>query len=331
MAKYKVYISDYDYPDNSIEKSILEPIGAEVIGLHCKSGEGLGEFAKDADVILQQYAKIPRATIEKLKKCKAICRYGIGTDIVDVIAAHEHGIMVTNVPDYCIDEVADHTLTLALTLIRRIPMYSAATKAGKWHWKEANGTIHRLREMTWGLIGFGRIAQNISRKIPALGFTIIANDPYVSESYINTFGAKKVDLETLLRNADVVNIMCPATTETYHIIDKKALRMMKTNAVLINCSRGKNVNNKALYVALKEGWIASAGLDDIEEEPAKMNDWTPDCNPLFKLDNCIITPHVAYVSEESLKECRKVAAENAKAVLLGKPPMNLVKPKELTR
>jgi len=101
--------------------------------------------------------------------------------------------------------------------------------------------------------------------------------------------------------------------------------------VLINCSRGKNVNNKALYVALKEGWIASAGLDDIEEEPAKMNDWTPDCNPLFKLDNCIITPHVAYVSEESLKECRKVAAENAKAVLLGKPPMNLVKPKELTR
>lgn len=328
MAKYKVYISDYDYPDINIEKSILEPIGAEVIGLNCKSGEELAELAQDADVILQQYAKISRATIEKLKKCKAICRYGIGTDIVDVKAAYEHNILVTNVPDYCIDEVADHTLALALTLIRRIPMYSAATKAGKWHWKEANGTIHRLREMTWGLIGFGRIAQNISRKILALGFTLISNDPYVSESYINTFGVKKVDLETLLKNADVVNVMCPATPDTYHIIDEKALKMMKSNAVLINCSRGKNVDNKALYVALKEGWIASAGLDDTEEEPAKMNDWTPDCNHLFKLDNCIITPHVAYVSEESLKECRKVAAENAKAVLLGKRPMNIVKSRE---
>lgn len=328
MAKYKVYISDYDYPDNSIEKSILEPIGAEVIGLHCNTGEGLAEKAADADVILQQYANIPRATIEKLTQCKAICRYGIGVDIVDVKAAYENGIVVTNVPDYCLDEVADHTIALAFHLLRRIPMYDSASKSGRWHWKEGGGVIHRFRKSTWGIIAFGRIAQNIARKIKVFGFDVISYDPYVSESFMNSYGVKKVGLEDLFKRSDVVCVMSPSTPETYHIVDDKALKMMKSNAVLINTSRGKNVDNEALYKALTEGWIASAALDDTEEEPAHLDDWTPECNPLFFLDNCIITPHVAYVSEESLQECRKVAAENAKSVLLGETPMDLVLPND---
>jgi D-3-phosphoglycerate dehydrogenase len=128
MSKFKVYVSDYDYPDLDIERSVLEPIGAEVIGLQSKTGENIAELAADADVILQQYAKIYRDTIEKLKNCKAICRYGTGVDIVDVEAAYEHGMIVTNVPDYSIDEVADHTITMGLMLLRRIPMYSQATR-----------------------------------------------------------------------------------------------------------------------------------------------------------------------------------------------------------
>jgi D-3-phosphoglycerate dehydrogenase len=327
MAKFKVYISDFDYPDNEIEKKILEPVGAEVIGLQCKTGENLAELAYDADVILQQYAKIPRSTIEKLKKCKAICRYGIGVDIVDVEAAYEHGMVVTNVPDYSLDEVADHSISLAFTLLRRIPMYDRAAKAGRWHWKESNGPIYRFRNSTWGLIGFGRIAQNISRKVQAFGFKVIAYDPYLSESYMATMGVQKTDLETLVRSADVVDVMCPATPDTYHIINESMLRMMKPHAVVINASRGKNVDNQALYTALQAGWIAGAGLDDTEEEPAKTAHWTPACNPLFSLDNCIITPHVAYVSVDSLQECRKIAAENARAVLLGETPLNLVKPR----
>ena len=182
MEKFKVYISDFDYPDNEIEKSILEPIGAEVIGLQCKSGEGLAEQAADADVILQQYAQIHRATIEKLGKCKAICRYGIGVDIVDVKAAYEHGMVVTNVPDYALDEVADHSIALAFMLLRRIPWYWKAAKEGKWHWSVSGGTIHRMRISTWGLIGFGRIAQNIARKVKAFNFSIVSYDPYVSET-----------------------------------------------------------------------------------------------------------------------------------------------------
>jgi D-3-phosphoglycerate dehydrogenase len=327
MAKFKVYISDYDYPDNEIEKSILEPIGAEVIGLQCRTGEGLAELAADANAILQQYARIPRATIEKLKVCKAICRYGTGVDIVDVEAAYEHGMVVTNVPDYAIDEVADHSISLALMLIRRIPWYAEATRAGRWHWSESRGPIQRLRDSTWGLIGFGRIAQNIARKVRAFNFHIIASDPYVSAGFMATYGVEKVDFETLLARSAVVNVMCPYTPETEHLINEQALRKMKKSAVLIDCSRGKIVDDRALYRALSEGWIASAGLDDTEEEPAKLDHWDPADNPLFSLQNCIITPHVAYVSEGSLQECRHVAAENAKAVLLGKTPPDLVRPR----
>lgn len=326
MRKFKVYISDFDYPDNEIEKSILEPIGAEVIGLQCKTGEGLTEQARDADAILQQYAKIPRSTIEKLEKCKVICRYGVGVDIVDVKAAYEHGMVVTNVPDYALDEVADHSIALALMLIRRIPWYAENTRAGRWHWSESKAPIHRLRNSTWGLIGFGRIAQNITRKVKSFNFKIIAYDPYVSEGFMATMGVGKVDLYNLLSSSHVVNVMCPHTPETEHMINETSLRKMRPEAVLINCARGKIVDNEALYKALSEGWIAAAGLDDTEEEPAKLEHWTPDMNPLFKLNNCFITPHIAYVSEESLQECRRVASENAKAVLLGKIPQNLVKP-----
>ena len=327
MADFKVYISDYDYPDNEIEKSVLEPIGARVIGLQCRTGEGLAGLAGDADAILQQYAKIPRSTIEKLTRCKAICRYGTGVDIVDVDAAYEHGMVVTNVPDYALDEVADHSIALALMLLRRIPWYAEGTRAGKWHWSESKGPMQRLRDSTWGLIGFGRIAQNLARKVRAFNFHIVSYDPYVSRGFMATFGVEKVELDALLAGSDVVDVMCPHTPETEHLVNETALGKMKKTAVLINCARGKIVDNRALYRALSEGWIASAGLDDTEEEPAKLESWKPADNPLFSLQNCFITPHVAYVSEGSLQECRRVAAENAKAVLLGKTPPDLVRPK----
>lgn len=326
MAKFKVYVSDYDYPDLDIERSVLEPIGAEVIGLKCNTGEELAELAADADAILQQYAKINRSTLEKLKNCKAICRYGTGVDIVDVQAAYDNGMVVTNVPDYAIEEVADHTISMGVMLLRRIPMYYRATKRGEWHWSASGGPIFRFRDSIWGLIGFGRIAQNIARKLQVFGFEVISYDPYVSKGFMKTNGVRKVELDELFTTANLVNVMCPYTPETHHIVDAEALEKMSEDAVLINCSRGKCVDNKALYDALVNGKIASAGLDDTEEEPAKMSNWTPDMNPLFTLENCFITPHSAYVSKSSLTECRYVAAENARAVLLGQRPMDIVKP-----
>jgi D-3-phosphoglycerate dehydrogenase / 2-oxoglutarate reductase len=326
MTKFRVYVSDYDYPDLEIERGVLEPIGAEVIGLQCRTGEGLADLAADADVILQQYARISRDTIAQLKRCKAICRYGIGVDIVDVKAASDYGIVVTNVPDYCLDEVADHTITLGFALLRRVFQFAAATRAGRWHWSAGGGPVPRFRGATAGLIGFGRIGVNIAHKLSAFGFSLLAFDPYVSQSYMRSFGVRKAELKKLLSESLLIIVMCPYTPETHHLIDHTTLSQMRSEAVLVNCSRAKVIDNQALYQALAAGRPGAAALDDIEEEPAKLDHWTPALNPLFNLDNCIITPHVAYVSEDSLKECRRVAAENARAVLLGENPPNLVAP-----
>ncbi len=325
MSKFKVYISDYDYPDNEIEKSILEPIGAEVIGLKCKTGEWLAALAHDADAILQQYAKIPRATIEKLTRCKVIARYGVGVDILDVQACRDHGIVVTNVPDYCLDEVADHAIANAFMLMRNLPHYNACVRRGSYQWQDWIAPIPRFRGATFGLLGFGRIAQNAARKLLAFGFHILAYDPYVSEGFMATNGVEKTDMETLFRQSDVVSIHSPHTPDTHHIVNAATLAMMKPSAYLVCTSRGKCVDNKALYDALKSGVIAGAAVDDPEEEPMKMDAWSPDMNPLFGLENFFCTPHTAYVSFQALQECRRVASNNVKAVLLGQRPPDLVK------
>jgi D-3-phosphoglycerate dehydrogenase len=323
---YRVYVTDYDYPDLAIEKAVLEPIGAEVIGLQCKSGEGLGELAADGDAVLQQYAKIPAATIAQLSKCKVIARYGIGVDIVDVEAAARAGITVTNVPDYCIEEVADHSISMAFTIIRSIPTYAASTRRGKWHWDEWDRPIRRMRGSVFGFVGFGRIAQNMARKLQAFGFDLIAYDPYVSESLMRSHGVKKAGLQELLAASDIVDVMCPYTPETHHLIDAEALALMKKGSLLVNCARGKVIDNTALYDALLSGHIAAAALDDTEEEPAKQMSWSPEDNKLFSLENCLVTPHVGYISQEALDEARRTAAENVRAVLLGQPPLNPVRP-----
>lgn len=321
---FKVYVTDCDYPDIAIERSILEPIGAEVVGLQDRSGADLVRLAGDADALLQQYATITAETIRGLPSCKVIARYGIGVDIIDVDAAAAAGIVVTNVPDYCIEEVADHSISMAFTLIRSIPSYAAATRAGRWHWSDWSHPIRRMRGSVFGFVGFGRIAQNMARKLHAFGFELLAYDPYVSESLMHSHGVRKVALAELLAVADLVDVMCPWTPETDRLIDATALARMKPGALLVNCARGKIVDNAALYEALVSGHLAAAALDDPEEEPAHLEHWSPDHNPLFSLENCIVTPHAAYISQEALDECRRTAAENVRAVLLGEPPANPV-------
>ena len=325
MSKFKVYISDFDYPDNEIEKSILEPIGAEVIGLKCNTGEGLAELAQDADAIMQQYAKIPRTTIEKLTKCKVIARYGIGVDILDVQACRDYGIVVTNVPDYCLDEVADHAIASAFMLMRNIPHYNQCVHNGSYRWQDWLAPIPRFRGATFGLLGFGRIAQNVARKLHMFGFRVIAYDPYVSESFMATNGVRKVELHPLFSESDIVSIHTPHTPDTHHIVNAETLALMKPAAYVVCTARGKCIDNKALYDALIAKKIAGAAVDDPEEEPMKAEYWSPDDNPLFRLDNFFCTPHSAYVSYQSLQECRKVASANVKAVLLGQIPPNPVR------
>jgi D-3-phosphoglycerate dehydrogenase / 2-oxoglutarate reductase len=186
--------------------------------------------------------------------------------------------------------------------------------------------VYRFRDLVWGLIGFGRIAQNMARKLLAFGFEIVAYDPYVSASYMKTCGVRKVALDEVLARAQLVCVMCPYTAETHQLLNAAAFARMRPGAMLVNTTRGKIVDNHALHEALAAGHLAAAALDDTEEEPAKLERWSPATNPLFSHPNCFVTPHVAYVSVEALTECRRVAAENARAVLLGEPPPNPVPP-----
>jgi D-3-phosphoglycerate dehydrogenase len=320
MARFKIYVTDYDYPNIDIEKSELEPIGAEVVGLKCKDGVGLAEKAMDADALLVQYAPVTEATIAAIPNLKHIARYGIGYDNVDVNAAIARGITCTHVRDYCTEEVADHNLALVLMLARRIPMFIEETKNGKWHWSETGAPVHRLTQLTLGVIGFGRIGRAIVHRARPFGFKIISHDPFLEPQVLSKEGVEAVGFEDVVARSDILCVQCPYIEETHHLIGEKELRSMKDTAVLINCARGKIVDNKALYKALESRWISAAAMDDLEEEPPKMFGWKPSMNPLFSLNNFFVTPHVAYYTEESIEQCRHVASQDVAAVLLGKEP-----------
>jgi D-3-phosphoglycerate dehydrogenase len=316
--KPKVVISDYDFGDILIEKEEMGKHGLEVIGAQCKTEEELIAVALNAHAIIPQYARVGRKTIESLTNCKVISRYGAGVDIVDVDAATEKGIQVTNVPYYCMDEVADHAMAMLLALVRKIFVYDKATHQGTWHWKSGY-PIRRIRGSKAGLVAFGKIAKAIARRARAFGMEVLAYDPYVDDEMILVHGVTPATFETLIKESDYILIQAPLTDETRLMFGEREFRQMKSTAVLINTARGPIVDNDALYKALRKGWIAAAALDDIEEEPAKKRDWKP-THPLFELEQVMITPHSAYYSEASIEDARRTASREVVRVLTGKPP-----------
>jgi D-3-phosphoglycerate dehydrogenase / 2-oxoglutarate reductase len=327
-ASQTVVIADYDYGDVDIERAIVETAGLHLVAAHCKTEDDVARAAHDADGIITQYATVGPRAIGELTRCRVIARYGTGVDIVDVDAATRHGILVTNVPnDWCENEVADHAMALVLAAARKICVYDRATRAGTWHWQTGE-PIHRLAGQQLGLLSFGAIAQAIAARASAFGMRIIAHDPYRPAADVEARGAAAVSFGQLLAESDYLVIQAPLTRQTYHLIGAAELRRMKPTAVLINTARGPIVNDDALYQGLSEGWIAGAGLDDIEEEPAKQRDWQP-VNPLFSLPNIVITPHAAYYSEESITTVRDFAAHEVVRVLTGRPPLSPVNADQL--
>ena len=328
--KQTVVIADYDYGNVDIERAIIEGAGFELVAAQCKSEDDVIKVAKDADAIVTQYATVGAKAINALTRCRVIARYGTGVDTVDVGAATQRNILVTNVPnDWCENEVADHAMVLLLAVARKLRNYDHATRAGIWRWQSGQ-PIYRFRGRILGLLSFGAIARAIAARANGFGMRIIAHDPYMSNTDIAAHGASAVSFDELIEQADYLVIQAPLTSATRNLIDEVQLRRMKPDAILINTARGPIVNDRALYRALKEGWIAGAGLDDIEEEPAKLRDWQP-TNPLFSLENVIITPHAAYYSEEAIQTVRNFAAQEVVRVLTGKPPISPVNMAELTR
>jgi len=312
LARYKftVVVTDYDYPDLDIEKRIITEAGGTLIAAQCRGEKEVIQVAREADGLLTQYAPISRRVIQSLSRCRVIARYGIGVDNIDIPAATEKKIIVVNVPSYCEEEVSSHTLALILSCARKIFLFSQAIKRGNWDWKLGKPMM-RLSEQKLGLIAFGKVARRVARKAHVFGFSLMGFDPYVDEKDFQAERVRKVDLEYLLKNSDIVSVHAPLTPDTRHMLGQKEFEKMKNSSFLVNTSRGSVIDQKALYEALMEKEIAGAALDVLEEEPPEEN------NPLLKLDNVIFTPHAAWYSETSIVELRTKAATGAVRVLEG--------------
>ncbi|TRD22648.1 C-terminal binding protein [Palleronia caenipelagi] len=315
----KVVITDYDFGDVEVEREILEAAGAEVISLQAKSEADLFEAAADCAAMMNQYARIGGETIRRMQKCEVIARYGVGVDIVDVATATERGILVTNVQNYCTEEVADHAISLWLTLARKLPDYDRATHQGIWRWQSGQ-PVYRLRGRTMGVVSLGKIGQAIASRAQAFGVNVIAFDPFLPADVAASLGVELVSKEDLLARSDYLLMQAPMTPDTRHFLSDAEFAAMKPGAILVNTGRGPTVDNKALYRALTEGTLAAAGLDDPEEEPAKRASWDPADNPIFTLPNVLVTPHAAYYSEESIRAARVTAATQVAKVLTGQAP-----------
>jgi D-3-phosphoglycerate dehydrogenase len=280
--------------------------------------------------MINQYARIGSKTISRMQKCEVIARYGVGVDIVDVETATKNGILVTNVQDYCTEEVADHAVALWLTLARKLPEYDRATHAGIWKWQSGQ-PVYRLRGRTMGIVSLGKIGQAIVSRAHAFGVKVIAYDPYLAVEKAVKLDVELVSKDDLLARSDYILMQAPMTPETHHFLSDAEFSTMKPGAILVNTGRGPTIDNKALYQALTKGHLAAAGLDDPEEEPAKRSNWSPKDNPIFTLPNVLVTPHAAYYSEESIHAARVTAATQVAKVLTGQEPDYTVNAKALAK
>lgn len=316
MSKYKVVITDYEFASLEHEERILAEVGAELIRAQCRTEDEVIEAAKDADALLNQYAPVSRKVIENLPNLKVVSRYGVGVNTIDIDAATEHGVIVANVTDYCMDEVSDHAFALLIACARKVVQLNNAVKSGTWDYK-VGVPIFRLRGRVLGLIGFGRIPQTLAKKAQAFGLKVIAYDPYLPPEVAKKFDVELMDLNDVCAKADFISVHSPLTDATRGMISDEQFDVMKKEAFIINTARGPVIDEKAMIRALKEGKIAGAGLDVLENEPVE-----PD-NPLLKMDNVVINPHAAWYSEESQVELQQKVAQNVADVLSGYYPTYL--------
>jgi D-3-phosphoglycerate dehydrogenase / 2-oxoglutarate reductase len=317
-SKAKVVITDYVWESLDVEKKTLEPL-ADLVALKTKKPEEFLDAAKDCDALLNTYAgPITSEVMERMTRCRIIARYGIGVDTIDLEAATRVGIIVTNNPTYCIEEVAEHAMALLLACARKVAFYDRAVRAGRWEVPPGK-PMFRLAGSTLGLVGFGNIARQVAVRAAAFGMRVLYADPFVKEGQFDVPG-EKTELDDLLRESDFVSVHPPLTPQTRKMIGDNAFSRMKRTAFLINCARGPVVDTDALVRALEEKKIAGCGLDTTDPEPL------PDPHPLRGRENVIINPHVAWYSEQAMAGLQSGAPNEVRRVLEGQWPLNVVNP-----
>lgn len=275
--------------------------------------------AKDTDIILTRYAQMSRSVVEKLPKLQAIIRYGIGYDTIDVDAATDNKVIVVNVPDFCYEEVSNHALGMLLMLTRKLMLQSNTLK--KDGWKPAYSLITPMGSVTGqtlGIIGCGHIGRIVARKAQCFGMNVIGYDPHVDTKLTDEAGIKLKSLPEVMKESDYISCNPLLWNETFHIVGEKEFKMMKPTGFIVNTSRGPVIDQLALVKALKEKWIAGAGIDVFEKEPIAPDD------PLLKMDNVILTPHTAFYSDASDIRVRTSVAQEAVRIALGHLPKNIV-------
>lgn len=299
------------------ERRILADVDAEVVPVAVQSPDELADAARGADGVITSNVRVTEAVINAMNPCRGIVTASVGFDHIDLETATARGIPVAHVPDFCTREVADHTIALLLACVRKITQLNAMLHAGTWD-RMALSPMMPVYGKTLGLIGLGRIGQQVARRAAAFDLRLIAYDPYVSHDVAARSGVELVPLERLLRESDFISLHTPLTPETRHLLSDSQFALMKESALVFNTARGPVIDEAALIRALESGRIAGAGLDVFEREPV-----APD-NPLLGMANVVVTPHAGGYSEESIRTVRRLAAEEMARILRGEQPRNLV-------
>jgi D-3-phosphoglycerate dehydrogenase / 2-oxoglutarate reductase len=301
MSTLQIVLTDTGFPDTKVEESILAPLKANLTVGRCRTEDDVLAITKEADAIMVQWAPITRRVMEQAKRCRIISRYGVGIDMIDQEAARDHKIRVANVPDFCVEEVATHTLGFLVTLSRKILIQDRLLRQGKWSMVDAIKPVNRFRGQTLGLIAVGKIARRFAEMAAPLGVRILGYDvnPPKDGGVV-----KFTDFDTVIRESDYLSLHCPLTKETQHLINAEVLGKMKPGSFLINMARGGVVDTEALLKALTSGHLAGAALDVFEQEPL------PADHPLTKLENVILTPHLASYSLDAAHQLRESTARN---------------------
>lgn len=316
MARFTVLVTDYAWPDLDLERRILAGEDARLVAAPDDHPSTLADLASGADAILTCWSQVPREVLSAARGCRIVARFGIGLDNIDLACCDELGIPVTNVPDYCTEEVAEHTLALLLALARRIAMFHEQTKRGVYD-RQAVAPMQRLSGRTLSVIGWGNIGRLVGRRAACLGLKVLAvnRSPRAAAP-----GVAFCDLDTALAEGDYVSLHVPLTADTERLMDASRLARMKPTACLINTARGGLVDHEALSDLLRRDRLAGAALDVQDPEPPDLT------RPPWNDPRVIVTPHAAFLSEQSLVELRTRAARQVAARLRGEVPENVVNP-----
>jgi D-3-phosphoglycerate dehydrogenase len=319
MTRPIIAVTDSVFPSLDPAMKALARVDPEMRMSKSTGAEDILAVARDADAILVTYAKLPADLLTQLTRCKAIGRFGLGVDNIDVPAAAARGIVVTYVPDYCMQEVSDHAMALLLALARKVPYSNKLVQAGRWE-MPAVAPLRRLEGQVLGLIGFGNIPRAVAPKAKAFGLKVVAYDPYAAKDVFVAAGVESVSFDDLLARSDFISVHAPLLPATRGLVNAAAFAKMKKGALIVNTARGPLIDEPALIAALDSGHLGGAALDVVMTEPLAKD------SPLIGRDNVILTPHTAFYSVEALEELQTKCASDVARVLSGEKPVYPVRP-----